>query len=503
MLLFFMHLPVFAAQAPLSDEAINDAVEDELALDAWLSRAKIDVLTQDGIVTLDGTVDSVLVKDRAAKIAEMVRGVRSVINHIKVSPAGTYSDGDILKQVQQALRDDPAADEMEIDVEVTEGIVLLSGKADSHAERSLAEQVAKGVRGVKGVTNEIRLEVPFVSQRPDSEIRKDIQERLRWDVLVDHAKIEVEVEKGNVVLSGMVGSAAEKTRTISDAWVAGVNEIDASGLQVVKWQRDETLRSDKYAVKTDEEIEKAVEDTLSYDPRIAPFKGEIYVRSGVVTLRGEVDSLKAKRAASRDVLNTVGVVSVNNRLKVVPGKEVSKDELVEKVKAALKRSPQVNLYDVDVANRNGVITLSGKVDSHTERAEADDLVSRVEGVLMVVNRIMVRDNKPLVYNPYLDDWYVYGYSDYEERRTLKSDDQIKQSVKRELWWSPYVDSDNIKVTVEKGVVTLTGEVGSWPEYQIAAENAFQAGARWVYNLLACETCVEAPSKSYPFERWMR
>jgi hypothetical protein len=77
-------------------------------------------------------------------------------------------------------------------------------------------------------------------------------------------------------------------------------------------------------------------------------------------------------------------------------------------------------------------------------------------------------------------------------------------VKRELWWSPFVDSDDINVTVEKGAVTLTGKVDSWPEYQIAAENAFQGGATWVYNLLACETCVEgSPSASYPLERWMR
>ena len=501
---FFMIPPLAGSDAGMRDLAISDAVEDELAGDIWVPQAQIDVVTQDGIVTLQGSVDHVLAKDRATRIAEMVRGVRGVVNQIKVSPSMAYDDKEILTKVEAALKDDPAAEDLEIDVKVMDGTVLLSGEVDSQSEKILAENVTKGVRGVKAVENKIGLDVPYISQRPDSEIRKDIEERLRWDVLVDHGQIDVDVNKGTVILSGTVGSAAEKTRAILDAQVAGMDRIDASGLKAEKWERDDAFRKDKYVVKTDEEIQKAVQDAFSYDPRVAPFQGHVDVDSGMVTLRGQVDNLKAKRAATRDAMNTVGVIAVKNRLKVRPGEKLPDDTVTDKVRAALRRSPHVDLYDVDVTNRQGVVTVSGTVDTHAQRAVASDLASGIKGVLMVINHITVRDDMPLVYNPYLDDWYAYGYTDYEERKTLKSDEQIKESVKRELWWSPFVDSDDINVTVEKGAVTLTGKVDSWPEYQIAAENAFQGGATWVYNLLACETCVEGPpSASYPLERWMR
>jgi osmotically-inducible protein OsmY len=44
-----------------------------------------------------------------------------------------------------------------------------------------------------------------------------------------------------------------------------------------------------------------------------------------------------------------------------------------------------------------------------------------------------------------------------------------------LWWSPFVDSDDVNVTVDDGVVTLTGAVDSWSEYNAAANNAYEGG----------------------------
>jgi osmotically-inducible protein OsmY len=50
-----------------------------------------------------------------------------------------------------------------------------------------------------------------------------------------------------------------------------------------------------------------------------------------------------------------------------------------------------------------------------------------------------------------------------------------------MWWSPFVDADDVTIRVSDGVATLTGEVDSWSELRAATENAFEGGARWVRN----------------------
>lgn len=56
----------------------------------------------------------------------------------------------------------------------------------------------------------------------------------------------------------------------------------------------------------------------------------------------------------------------------------------------------------------------------------------------------------------------------------------------EIFWSPYVESENITVSVDDGEATLTGTVDSWFEYRHVAENAFQAGAAAIDNRLSVQ-----------------
>ena len=66
--------------AVLTDQGINDAVEDELDRDPAVSLNWIDVSVNEGIVNLSGSADNILAKERAERIAETVKGVRAVIN---------------------------------------------------------------------------------------------------------------------------------------------------------------------------------------------------------------------------------------------------------------------------------------------------------------------------------------------------------------------------------------------------------------------------------------
>ena len=478
---------VAAAQdSEITDTGIRDAIENEYLFDTAAPSDRIDLDVTNGIVTLTGKVGSLRAKKRAARIAETVKGVRSVINRIEVKPK-TRPDSAIRRDVVGALIVDPAADSYEVDVTVHAGEVTLTGTVESWQERMLAEKVASGVSGVTKVTNEI--DVEYEEARTDDQIAADIRQVLRWDVMVDGALVDVNVNDGNVRLAGVVGSAAERRRARYDAWVAGVESVDDSGLKVERWARDEDLRKNKYAIRSADKIKQAVKDALLYDPRVLSFNVTPEVAGSTVTLRGVVDNLKAKRAAAQVARRTVGVTSVTNRLKVRPVEDVPDDELVRSVRDALRRNPYVEKYEITATAIDGTVYLSGRVDTYFEKSEADDAVSKVHGVVEVRNNLTVDTTRtPLVYDPYLYDPYPYDYDwyDYEPYYTYETDAEIKEDIESEMWWSPFVDSDQVNVAVNNGTATLTGTVDTWSELESATENAYEGGAVWVNNELAVE-----------------
>jgi hypothetical protein len=105
-------------------------------------------------------------------------------------------------------------------------------------------------------------------------------------------------------------------------------------------------------------------------------------------------------------------------------------------------------------------------------------------VIVVDNALIVeKEYDRYLSEPFLDDGYLgdYDWYQYRPRFPEKSDRQIKADIENELFWSPFVDDDNVKVTVEDGKATLTGTVGSWPEYGAAQDNAYEGGAVSVDN----------------------
>lgn len=471
-----------ASAAPaMTDQAISDKVEDELLIDHAVVSTKIDLDVADGVVTLSGTVNNILAKERAAKIAAKVKGVRSVINHIQVQPSAFRSDAEIAKDIETALLEDPAADSFEVDAKVDDGMVTLTGEVQSYQERNLVMKVAKGVRGVKGV--ESRLDVNYGIERTDTEIKAEIEQSLRWNLYIDDHLVNVTVNDGQVTLSGTVGSVAEKNKAEWTAWVAGVESVDADKLSVEGWARDEKLRGDKYASKSAEAIRDAVNDALLLDPRVLSFNVDVDVAASTVTLRGTVDNLKAKRAAEDIARNTVGVSYVANRLKVRPENPPTDDDIEQNVEAALLRDPYVERFEVSTVVIDGVAHLYGTVDSFFDKNRADELASKVKGVVDVNNYLDVDDRTSYLYDPYVDDSYFDEEAtiDYEPRAAGKTDAEIKEAIESEMWWSPFVDSTRIDVTVDNGIVTLTGVVHSWAEHRAATENAYDGGATLVDN----------------------
>lgn len=489
MTLFFCMLTISGsglAAPDITDTNIEIAVADELEKDQAVPSYLVDVECAKGIVTLTGSVNNLLAKERALAIAETVKGVRSVINRIEVNPLTEKKDPDIRKDVIQSLAADPVTELFNIEVRVDHKVVTLEGTVNSYIEKHEAGRVAKAVSGVKEVENLIIFN--HKTTRSDADFANDIEQALAWDTLVDDGLIQVSVKNRKVTLKGTVGSAAEKTRAITDAWLPGIEEVDASLLKVDRWARDKDMRAEKYILKPDNKIKEAVETAIFQDPRVLSTKVETWVDHGVVTLTGKVNYLSVKQAAAQDARNTVGVIRVKNQIKVIPPVEVStREELEQKIVNKFQRDAYVENFDITVTALGGIVNLYGTVDSYYEKARAEDLASEVRGVYSVNNNLAVnRDWDPFVYKPYVDDTYVYDYDWYPFQPEItrhKNDRTITENIESELFWSPFVDSDQVSVSVDDGRATLTGKVDSWSEYFAASQNALEGGAVVVDNEL--------------------
>lgn len=203
--------------------------------------------------------------------------------------------------VSDELQFEPALDPAEIGVSATDGIVTLSGKAKSYAEKWSAVHAAERVTGVKAVVDEIEVLLPYAYHRTDEDIARAILNALQWNVAVPDDRIKVHVENGWVILKGTVDhkfqqtSAEDAIRNL--AGVRGItNHIKVTPVVVSS------------EVKTT--IEKAIRRAAELDAK----QIQVDVLGSKVILRGKVHSWKERTEATRAAWSTPGVAEVQDEL---------------------------------------------------------------------------------------------------------------------------------------------------------------------------------------------
>lgn len=298
-----------AAVSPFELE-MRRAVLLELNADRHFSASGIRATTENGIVVLTGSVPLSSWKERAARVASVVHGVRAVVNRLQVVPV-SRPDHLVADEVRKALRGTAALTKMRIAVRVQDGVVELSGAISSWEEQQFAERVARHVPGVRFCLNQLSSRGSF--RRTPDLMSGDVRSRLDWDPLVQHDPIRVSVRDGRVFLAGTTGGSAERQRAIALAWVKGVTAVDANALVVVADKRP--APNVRVRFPTDSEISATIQDLASYWPSVSISALIITVGAGVVTVRGNVATFAEKRAVERMVRSAVGVVDVRSELR--------------------------------------------------------------------------------------------------------------------------------------------------------------------------------------------
>jgi hyperosmotically inducible protein len=138
-----------------------------------------------------------------------------------------------------------------------------------------------------------------------------------------------------------------------------------------------------------------VKAALIADPTTKAHQIDVETFKGTVQLNGFVDTAASKERATEVARNTKGVTAVRNNLTVktdarTGGDTVDDSAITAKVKAALAGDSRVRAHQVNVETREGVVQLSGFVDSSEAKSTAEELARSVENVKSVDNEIDVK-----------------------------------------------------------------------------------------------------------------
>ena len=140
--------------------------------------------------------------------------------------------------------------------------------------------------------------------------------------------------------------------------------------------------------QTDIRLREAVYRRLASDPKLDSTAIGVAASGGVVTLSGFVDSYSGRLEAERVAKKVRRVRAVANELRVRLVVERRDVDIAYDVRRALQSNPSTT-DNVQAVVRNGRVTLTGTVQWFFQRAQAENAVKHVRGVVVVINRIAV------------------------------------------------------------------------------------------------------------------
>ncbi|WP_291048491.1 BON domain-containing protein [Herbiconiux sp.] len=199
----------------LTDAQLKQLVEDELRWTPGVDAPAIGVAVTNGAVTLTGEVPYYWHRHTAAKTVLRMRGVQAVANEITVRGShDTPTDTEIAAAVARALSWSSRIPTGEIDAEVHDGGVTLTGQVSWDITRQGAEREVAALKGVRWVDNRITL-APRASA---ADTRKRITDALERNALTDAEAIHIDVDGTTVTLTGEVRSYDAKHQAELAAW---------------------------------------------------------------------------------------------------------------------------------------------------------------------------------------------------------------------------------------------------------------------------------------------
>jgi hyperosmotically inducible protein len=242
------------AKDQLADLWLATKIHSKYVGDRDIKATDISVSSQDGVVTLKGTVLNEPMRQLALNIAKNTDGVKQVVNQLDVQIAGPTprvnasnaatpgavattgtadtaspdADARITADIQSKYFTDDRIKGRHIDVASNDGVVSLTGEVADDTERAQALLLARTTEGVKRVEDGLTVGTPASAPAPaalaapaaptidaDSTLSSKIRSQLSADTQLRGSSIDVTAKNGVVLLQGDVSSAAAKNRALS------------------------------------------------------------------------------------------------------------------------------------------------------------------------------------------------------------------------------------------------------------------------------------------------
>jgi hyperosmotically inducible protein len=215
------------------DALLTAKVKSALALSKTASAFDIDVDSDEGVVTLTGSVASEEARAAVAGIARDTAGVVEVVDRVQIDAGvtpGTQADRlaerlvelEIQSAVYEGFLRAEGIDSRAIRVSVDGRVVRLTGSVPDSSHKERAATLAASIAGVEAVRNELEVATGAAAV---SGLETTVRERLRASGAIGLDSVQVEVDSGIVTLAGRVGSEAE--RQLAEALARGTEGVVA------------------------------------------------------------------------------------------------------------------------------------------------------------------------------------------------------------------------------------------------------------------------------------
>jgi osmotically-inducible protein OsmY len=234
---------------------------------------------------------------------------------------------------------------------------------------------------------------PLLASETDSRIESAFKKTYVYKTYLKDEHIKISSKDGAVTLSGSVFNDTHKpmAQDVAEA-LPGVKSVD---------NRIE-YTGDRAAENSDTWVSMKVKTALLFHRNVNAHKTEVYVKDGIVTLKGEASSPAQRDLTTEFAKDVAGVKEVKNEMTVAAkpekpretmGENIDDASITAQVKATLLSHRSTGVLRTKVETNDGVVTLGGQARNAAEKDLVTKLVEDVHGVKSVVNNMTIEEAK--------------------------------------------------------------------------------------------------------------
>lgn len=227
------------------------------------------------------------------------------------------------------------------------------------------------------------------SEDTDDRIESSAKNSYVFKTYLKDDAIKTESKNGAVTLTGTVAEASHKSlaeNTVES--LPGVKSVD----------NQLKLKGEGPAEHSDAWLSTKVKTTLLFHRNVSSTGTDVYVKDGVVSLRGEASSLAQKELTTEYAQDVEGVKSVKNEMTVAKtpakpaqtmGEKIDDASITAQVKSSLMSHRSTSALKTKVETTDGVVTLGGVAKNDAEKSLVTKLVTDIDGVKSVINNMTI------------------------------------------------------------------------------------------------------------------